>query len=69
MDLAGTVVNAMVVATASLLLAWYGRGRFEAIERRLDRLEDRLESVRSELTRRLDALAARMDAHIERHAG
>jgi hypothetical protein len=62
MDLLGTGINAVVVGVVGLLLAWYMRGRFEAVDRRLDRLEDRIESVRSELS-------ARLDLHLDRHAG
>ncbi|HEX5938121.1 MAG TPA: hypothetical protein VFZ75_10600 [Actinomycetota bacterium] len=55
MDLAGTVINALVVAAVGAVLAWLGKGRFEAQERRIDRLEERLE-------RRADALQASIEA-------
>lgn len=75
MEPVGTVVNALVVGVVGLLLAWLGKGRFEAIDRRFeavdhrfDRLEDRLEAFRAELNGRIDALSARLDAHLGRHA-
>jgi hypothetical protein len=50
----GVVVNAVVVTAVGLILGWFGKGRFEASDRRIDRLGERLE-------RRIDALDRRMD--------
>jgi hypothetical protein len=76
LEFAGTIVNALVVGCVGLMLAWFGKGRFDAtdarldrVDTRLDRLGDRVDELRSELSGRLDALSARMDGHIERHAG
>jgi hypothetical protein len=55
MDVLGTAVNAMVVAVVGLILGWLGKGRFEAQDRRIDRLEERLEH-------RIDGLQASVDA-------
>lgn len=69
----GTVVNAVVVGVVGLVLAWFGKGRFEAAERRVDRLEERLQaqidtlrvsldSMRSDLTQVALAVGARRQA-------
>ncbi|HEY3210834.1 MAG TPA: hypothetical protein VGL18_13800 [Actinomycetota bacterium] len=55
MEVVSTAINAAVVATVGLILAWLGKGRFEAHDRRIDRLEERLE-------RRMDTLQASVDA-------
>jgi hypothetical protein len=75
-DLAGTVVNALVVGAVGLFLAWFSKGRFDAVDARFDavdarfdRLEARVDRLESRLDERFDALSARMDAHIQRHAG
>src|SRR2546421_5630758 len=43
MQLLTASVNAAVVAAVGILLAWLARGRFEAIDRRFDRLEERFD--------------------------
>lgn len=55
MELLGTAINAAVVAAVGLVLAWLGKGRFEAVDRRFERLEERLEH-------RIDALQASVDS-------
>jgi hypothetical protein len=55
MEAVSTAINAAVVATVGLILAWLGKGRFEAQDRRIDRMEERLE-------RRMDALQASVEA-------
>ena len=55
MDVVGTMINAVIVAMVGLILAWLGKGRFEAQDRRIDRLEQRLEH-------RMDGLQASVDA-------
>ena len=66
MDIAGVAVNAAVVAVVGLVLGWLGKGRFEAADRRIDRLEERLEHRIDSLERRMDAsqtsLQTSMDA-------
>lgn len=70
MELLGTAVNALVVAAVGLILAWMGKGRFDALERRVDGVEDRLaerigrvegqvDALRSDLTQVALAVGAR----------
>jgi type II secretory pathway component PulJ len=66
MELASTVINAAVVAAVGLILAWVGKGQFQAVHRRIDKLEDRmdrfqasLDSLRSDLTQVALAVGAR----------
>ena len=51
MDEIGTILNAVVIGVVGLLLAWHTKGRFDALEKRMDRLEDGHQSLRSDLTR------------------
>ena len=55
MDLLVASINAVVVAVVGLIVVWLGRGRFEALDRKIDRLETRLDG-------RIDALQSSMDA-------
>ena len=55
MDLIATGVNALVVAAVGLVLAWLAKGRFDAMDQRIDRLEARLD-------KRMDAFQASLDA-------
>jgi len=57
MDLLGASINAAVVAVVGALLAWLGKGRFDALDRRIDRMETRLDG-------RIDALESRSDNRI-----
>jgi hypothetical protein len=61
MDLVNTVITSSVTLAVGLVLAWLGKERFDAQDRRIDRLEARLdhridglqasaEAVRSDLT-------------------
>jgi len=49
MELVGTVVNAAVVTALGFVLAWLGKGRFDAIERRMEGFERRLEAMQSSI--------------------
>ena len=55
MDLLGTSINAAVVAVVGAGLAWLARGRFDALDRRIDRMEARLDG-------RIDTLQTSLDA-------
>ena len=54
MDLVGTGINAGVVSVVGILLAWFGGGRFDALNRRIDRQEERFGA-------RMDAFQASLD--------
>ena len=54
MDVLNAIVNAVVVSVAGLLLAWFAKGQFRALERRIDRFEERVD-------RRADVMQASID--------
>ena len=70
MDLLSSGINAVVVATVGLLLGWFAKGQFEAInrrfeendrqhldsEQRLDRFEDRLDARMNGFQRSIDSM-------------
>lgn len=58
MELAGTAINATVVAVVGVVLAWLAKGRFDAVDHRFDRLEERLDG-------RIDQLGNRLDGRID----
>lgn len=55
MDLLVASINAAVVAAVGGIVLWLGRGRFEALDRTIDRLETRLDG-------RIDTLQSSVDA-------
>jgi len=56
MDLVTAGINALVVAAVGLVVAWLGKGRFDAVERRIDRLEGRLDARMDSFQSSLDAM-------------
>ncbi|HEY2966202.1 MAG TPA: hypothetical protein VGJ99_07940 [Actinomycetota bacterium] len=66
MDLLGTSINAAVVAVVGALLAWLARGRFDALERSIDRLETRLAGTKTRLDGRIGGMETRLDGRIDR---
>jgi hypothetical protein len=60
-EVVGTLINAAVVAAVGLILAWLGKGRFEAHDRRIDRLEGRLEHRIDGVAHRIEGLEQRLD--------
>jgi hypothetical protein len=64
MDLLGTSINAAVVAVVGALLAWLASGRFDAVERRIDRLETRLVGPETRLDGRIDGMESRLHGRI-----
>jgi hypothetical protein len=55
MDLLGASINAAVIAIVGALLAWLGKGRFDALDSRIDRMKTRLDG-------RIDTLQSSVDA-------
>lgn len=55
MDLLGASINAAVIAVVGALLAWLGKGRFDALDGRIGRMETRLDG-------RIDTLQSSVDA-------
>jgi hypothetical protein len=65
MDLLGTSINAVVVAVVGAVLAWLARGRFDALDRRIDRLETRLVGTETRLDGRIDGVESRLGSRID----
>jgi hypothetical protein len=62
MDVISTSINAAVVAMVGLILAWLGKGRFEAIDRRFESQDKRIDRLEERLERRMDSLQGSVDA-------
>ena len=65
MDLLVVSINAIVVAAVGGIVAWLGKGRFEALDRRIDRLETRLDGRIDGLAEGFDRLESRVDGRFE----
>lgn len=61
MEIAATMVNAAVIAVVGALLWWATRGRFEALEAKLEVRFTGLEGRIDRLEGRMDRLEERMD--------
>ncbi|HYU58240.1 MAG TPA: hypothetical protein VEO00_09355 [Actinomycetota bacterium] len=55
----------MVVGLVGLALARYGKGRFEAVERRIDRLEQRMDARFSQVDARIDGVEQSLGGRID----
>jgi len=64
-DFGGVVINALTVVAATVVITWFLHGRFEAVERHVLRLDDRLESARSELGTEIRAVRSELGDKIE----
>ena len=66
MDLLVATTNAVVVAVVGGIVVWFGRGRFEALDRtfeaKFDALDGRIDRLETRLDGRIDALQSSMDA-------
>lgn len=69
MELAGTAINAAVVAAVGLVLGRLGKGqfesfarRFDAMDRRFDAQDQRIDRLEERLEHRIDGLQASVDA-------
>ena len=65
MDFVGTAVNALVVAAVGLLIAWLGKGRFDALEQRIDRFEGQVDARFARLEAQVDARFARLEGQVD----
>ena len=65
MDVFQTALNAGVVAAIGLLLGWLAKGRFDAIDRRFEDLEHRMDERFGEVHGRIDRLEERIETRIE----
>jgi hypothetical protein len=69
MDLLVASINAAVVAVVGGAVAWLGRGRFDALDRKIDRLESRfvgqIDTLEGRLDGRLDTLEGRLDGRLD----
>jgi hypothetical protein len=54
MDLINAVITSAVTTLMGLIVVWLGKGRFDSQDRRVDRLEERIEH-------RIDGLQASVD--------
>jgi uncharacterized protein YceH (UPF0502 family) len=61
MEIAGTAINAAVVAAMGLILAWLGRGQYRALQSQLDAMRKEFEARFEALEARVAALERRMD--------
>lgn len=68
MDLLVASINAVVVAVVGGIVAWYGKSRFDALDRKIDTLDSRLtgqiHSVETRLDGRIGSLETRLDGGI-----
>lgn len=69
MDLLVASINAVVVGVVGGVVVWLGKGRFDAIDRRFERLETRLDgridSLGAQLGDRIDSMGAHHDGRID----
>jgi hypothetical protein len=64
MDAASTAINAIVITAVGALLAWFSKGRFDAIDQRFDAIDQRFDSIDHLLDRvdqRIDAVNFRFE--------
>ena len=65
MNLVNALINAGVVAVAGLALAWLGKGQFEAVRLRFDAVDSRIDQLEQRLDGRIDSLGATLDGRID----
>ena len=61
MEPASTAINAAVVAAVSLIMGWLAKGGFEAIDRRFDAQDQKIDRLEDRLEHRIAALHASVD--------
>ena len=68
MDLLVASINAVVVAVVGGVVAWLGKGRFDALDRKIDALDTRgtgqIDALDTRLTGQIDALDTQLTGQI-----
>jgi hypothetical protein len=64
-DLLVASIKAVVVAVVGGVVAWLGKGRFDALDRKIDCLETRLEGRIDTLQSRVDGRFDTLQSHLE----
>jgi hypothetical protein len=62
MDVVNALVTSSVTLAVGIVLAWLGKGRFDAQDRRIDRLEERLDHRIDGLQTRIGGFQTSLDA-------
>ncbi|HEX9236341.1 MAG TPA: hypothetical protein VF972_08680 [Actinomycetota bacterium] len=62
MSLLGSAINALVVGVVGLVLAWLGKGQFDAIKARFEAVDQRFEAMETRIDRLKERFETRMDA-------
>jgi hypothetical protein len=69
MDLLVASINAVVVAAVGGIVAWFSKGRFDALDRKIDgveaRLDRKIDGVGARLDRKIDGVEAQLDGRID----
>jgi hypothetical protein len=69
MDLLVASINAVVVTVVAGVVAWLFKGRFDALDRKIDalgtRLTGQIQSVGTQFDGRIGSLEARLDSRID----
>jgi Flp pilus assembly pilin Flp len=69
MDLLVAAINAVVVAVVGGIVAWLGKGRFDEVDRKIDRLEARLDGridgVQSSVDGQFDSLQSHLEGRFD----
>jgi hypothetical protein len=60
-DLVSNGINALVVGVVGLLLAWLGKGQFEAVGARFEAIETRIDRLEERLEARMDTFQSSLD--------
>ena len=66
MDLLTASINTAVVTVVGIVLAWLAKGRFDALERKIDGVESRLIGTGTLLDGRIDGMEGRLDERFDR---
>jgi hypothetical protein len=64
-DLVAAAANALVVAAAGLLIAWLGKGRFDTLDERIDRLEAQIDARFVRLEGQVDARFVHLEGQVD----